>query len=347
MVRKNPIRALWQEEWGLGEMESLIGIDVGGTNLRVEIYSRKEGEELRLEGQSISSLKKKGPSDIAERIAEEIRLLRERNPEVLKGERALFGVAIAGMLDANRARVINAPNLGWKNLDFLEILSRRLGPLAQKIELFNDLEAATWGEYRALRETEVRDVAAVFLGTGLGAGLICGGTLYSGANNTAGEIGHLKIFGREKTGRLCGCGARGCVEAYVGGKHLEELAGELARADRSPFLREELERGNPLGPDKIARGAERGDPACQKLLEETAELLSWAIGELITLFNPELLILGGTVLLRWKALFEQTSRRLREWISTPARDSFQIVRSQLGQWSATRGAALLMIGKNN
>src|SRR5262249_4907732 len=134
----------------------------------------------------------------------------------------------AGMLRGWSGVVVNAPNFGWREVDFRALLRGRLG---ERVELYNDLNAIAFGEATSGAARGARDVLCVFVGTVVGGGLVVEGKLSIGATHLAGEIGHSKVV---PNGRQCGCGQRGCVEAYTSGRNLALRAREeLSRGERS------------------------------------------------------------------------------------------------------------------
>src|SRR5262249_24039674 len=145
------------------------------------------------------------------------RLVAKVDPEA---KRAGVGVGFAGMLRGWSGVVQNAPNFGWREVDFRALLRARIDP---RVELYNDLNAIAFGEATCGAARGALDVLCVYVGTGIGAGLVVNGELSIGASHLAGEIGHTKVV---PNGRLCGCGQRGCVEAYASGRNLANRARE-------------------------------------------------------------------------------------------------------------------------
>ncbi len=309
---------------------TLLCADIGGSNIRIEIQTPEKNLF------SSHPLPDSSPEKIIDFLKLELRnLLKETSSS--RENPLHIGVSIAGMLDKERAVVLNAPNLGWKEFPLLELLRQKF-PDAAEIFILNDLEAILLGELEALREKgrSYRNAAAVFLGTGLGSALLIEGELYSGSSSVAGEIGHLKVI--PPNGKLCGCGGIGCVETHTGGIYLEEIANSAAETGKSPYLRSLLEKGKKLSAADLAEGAKRGDQFCTETLEKTADHLSWAISALLTIVNPELLILGGGVLSNWTDLAQRTIQFLKKWVTTPALQYLEIqYPSALGDRAGTKG----------
>ena len=153
----------------------MIGIDLGGTNFRA---ARVGGESHREEiGEP------RDPTTIVERVAAVVERLADSGP---------VGVGIAAMLSDRRGTVASSPHLRWRGVPFGELLAARLGPRYQ-LGVYNDVNAVIWGEAQAGAARGCRDVLGVYVGTGIGGGVIAGGQLVEGTTNCAGEIGHTKV----------------------------------------------------------------------------------------------------------------------------------------------------------
>src|SRR5262249_19191826 len=147
------------------------------------------------------------PEVVADCIADAVRGLTG-------AERAPIGIGVAAMLKGDTGIVEKAPNLGWHDVDFRGLIAARLP--GRPIRLANDVGAITFGEYSFGAGRGTEHLLCIYAGTGIGGGLIAGGRLITGATGIASEIGHSKVI-YAPDARLCGCGQRGCIEAYAGG----------------------------------------------------------------------------------------------------------------------------------
>ena len=201
------------------------------------------------------------------------------------------GVAIAAFLTGDRQRVRDATNLvGWADRPFRADLSRRLG-LPVIIE--NDADAAVWGEYVHGHGHGARCVVMATVGTGIGGGIVVGGELVRGGFGLAGEFGHLVVA---PGGRRCGCGARGCLEAYASGTALTRSVRAVVEAG-SEDARQLFERaGGDLdridGPMIITLALE-GDPTALRALAELGEWLGRGLAQVAAVLDPDLVLIGG------------------------------------------------------
>ncbi len=317
----------------------VIGVDLGGTQLRLRLCQRGKSilEEPEILAERRELVEERIPAGVVSQLTF---LIREMLQETGLAESDLVvSCAVAGMLDGGGQVVKNAPNLEWRDVPFAAMLRDAL-PQVRHVVLWNDLNAATWGEFVAGAGIGVKNVVAVFAGSGVGGGLVLNSRLHDGAWGTAGEIGHLKVVPH---GRLCGCGGLGCVEAYAGGHAMANIARE--RFEHSPFLQHCVasEGIDKLSPVEIAAGAREGDAVCSQILQQAGNSLGLAISHLVTLVNPAKVILGGGVLLHWSELRKLVEEHVFDSISTPASIGLQLVSSTLGDDAGMVGAVDLAL----
>lgn len=302
-----------------------IGVDLGGTNARSALVEVPTGKILNEASARLSS---REPRDVVRLLFD---LVRSVDPErAAQG----IGIGIAAMLRDSTGFVLNAPNLGWRDVDFGALVSAEL---KAPVTVYNDLAAIAWGETRYGAARGASNVVCVFLGTGIGCGLIINGKLLTGSGHVAGEIGHTKVV---LNGRPCGCGERGCLEAYVSGRHLQGRALQELKAE--PFLSPNLAAlGEDLSATMLDEAARHGDEYADVLWRESAGYLGMTLANLVTLLNPERLVLGGSVWLGARELRRRTLEATERLINPPARRGLLIVDSQLGDTAGMLGAAAL------
>jgi glucokinase len=246
------------------------------------------------------------------------------------------GVGVAGQVMGRTGTVIVGPNLGWHDVRFGALMERELG---RPVRVVNDLSAAAWGEAMAGAARGASDVLLVFVGSGVGSGLILGGRLYEGAGGIAGEIGHTKVI---PGGRLCGCGEHGCLEAYTGGRNIAARIRERYAAGKARAI-VKAAGGNPEDANASAldAAAEAGDPEAMEMREEIARMLGVAMANAVTLLNPQKLILGGGVLSGMPGM----KARMVDWLLSNGGRAhvaqLSIVDAALGDDSGVIGAGLL------
>jgi len=310
-----------------------IGVDLGGSNLRAAAFG--EGV-VPLASHKEPVGDDRAPAAIVERVATTI----ERLSAGADGP-VIAGVGIAALLRDRRGTVASSPHLRWRDVPFGALLHHRLGPRFQ-LGVYNDVNAITWGEATAGAARGYRDVLAVYVGTGIGGGLITGGQLVEGASNCAGEIGHTKVRWNADAAP-CMCGGRGCLEAYAGGRYLlARIRRELADPGRRTTV---LERAggviDAVTPSHVDAAALDGDAWALALWTEIAWLLAVTLGNALALLNSQRLILGGGVLARTPALREMTATDLMRVAPPASLEPLTIAEAALGDDAGLVGAAQL------
>ncbi|MEV4771012.1 ROK family protein [Micromonospora humida] len=256
----------------------LVGVDVAETYVHVDLFdttlTRLTGAE-----EALRPLERR-PHQVVRHIVSGIGTVLAGT-----GARVLgVGVSVPGQVDREGGVSVFAPNWNWHDVPLRDLLADHL-PLP--LHLDNPLRAAVLAELWAGAARGRDDVAVINLGTGVGAGLAFGGTLYRGSSNSAGEWGHTTLV---LDGRLCRCGSRGCVEAYVGAPGIMQTLRDLAPT--SPLLHPEDQTATL---DALAAALAADDPTAAKVVAETARYLGVAVADLVNLLNPEVIVLSSWV----------------------------------------------------
>lgn len=308
-----------------------IGIDLGGTNTRAVLMDSKN-RTLRLRKE------KTEPSKDPERVATQIARLLKSLCYSGDIEQNLAGccIGLAGLLSRDGRSVKIGPNLGWRDVPFLQLLARYTDV---PTKIVNDLTAVAYGEFVMGAGRESKNMFCVYVGSGIGSALVLNGRPYDGSSNVAGELGHIKI---RDGGRRCGCGSYGCLEAYTGGNAVRERITEIARQDKnSLFYRLVNGRIERLNYSYVELGYTENDPTARLLWEEIKDNLSMAIANVVTLFNPDTVVLGGGALSRTPKLMKAIIDEIRRYATPPAADILKIRKAHLGDDAGMLGAALL------
>jgi len=270
---------------------------------------------------------KAGPDDAFERIASVVgRVMGKVEP-------AGIAIGCAGLIDRTKRQILASPNLpGWSGAQIGRISERALGVYTI---LDNDANAAAYGEFSAGAGRGAKTFVVVTLGTGVGGSIIHEGTIFRGARNYAGEIGHITINER---GPLCKCGNRGCLEAYLGADALVRVAMRRARNTRSMLGRLAAEHGQ-LTPKLIGQAARRGDRIARSVLEEAADHLGTALANVVNVINPDRIALAGGVAPEIGLVLPRVRAAVAERAFTKAARCARIGRGRLGSGAAALGAA--------
>ena len=304
-----------------------VGIDLGGSKLRGGLLS-PEGQLVgRLEVQTEAW--KGAPGVLANLKGVIGRLLDSTEPGRVTG----IGIAAAGQIHPKSQAVVYAPNLEWENVPLRDEIESVFG-LPVYVE--NDVRAAAWGEYRFGVGRGVQSLIAVFVGTGVGSGAVVDGILLQGAGNAAGELGHTQVV---PDGLPCACGQHGCVEAYASGRGFaRRLEAALATGIETRLASETGGEPSRVTAALVERAAAAGDAFARAIWSDAERYLGQAIGNYITLLNPELLVLGGGVMTTVPGLAPALEREVRAHATVLSRD-VRIARAGLGDSSAIFGAA--------
>lgn len=263
----------------------VIGIDLGGTNLKTAILSR---DKKLLAKDSRPTNAEAGPKAVIEAMEASARDVAAEAGASLDSVLAV-GVGAPGPLNWQSGIVYSLTNMpGWNNVPLARILSERLGT---RCFLENDANAACYGEYWLGAGQGVDNMAVLTLGTGVGGGVVVFGKLLRGADGTAAELGHLKVM---RGGRPCGCGARGCLETYASVTGMVKTAIEGLETFKTSRLLDmcggDIEQ---LDGKMIFDAAQEGDALAQWAFQETATWLGIGIGSIINYQNPEKVVLCG------------------------------------------------------
>ncbi len=305
-----------------------LGVDLGGTNLRVACVEI-DGGEATIVGQA----RREVPGERSpEAIAASLVALVE---EVAPGERLPVGIGLAGMLSGMGGVVANAPNLGWRDVPFATLVGTALG---RPVWVENDLSAIAWGEYRFGAARGFRHVACVFVGTGVGGGAVLNSRPYRGAGNVSLEVGHVKVV--RHNGRRCGCGQEGCLEAYAGGRALAEQAQELSSETLLALVDGD---GDALHAGHLDEAARQGCAASADILDRAGGYLGGVLADLTTLFNPSCLLIGGTVWRGCERLRDGALVAFEAEVTPAARPWMHLREAKLGDDAGVLGAADLAL----
>lgn len=259
-----------------------IGIDIGGTKIA--------GALVDPDGVIVRELRVPTPASDPEAIADAVvSLITELSSGV---EVVAAGVAAAGFVDAQRANIVYAPNLSWRNEPFKAKLDAKLD-----IPVFidNDANAAGWAEYRFGAGRGYNHMVMLTIGTGVGGAIITDGKLLRGGFGVAGELGHIRHI---PNGRICGCGRHGCIEQYGSGTALLRSAIELANSDTDKGARlAELMRENSgeLTGAEVYQAISEGDEGALELLRNLGIALGKTIATIAAVLDPEIVVIGGGV----------------------------------------------------
>jgi glucokinase len=311
-----------------------VGVDLGGTKILAGVFT----PQLKLTASAKSSTKsERGPKAVIERIARVVRDAIDEADLDLKQVRAV-GIGAPGSINSQEGVVLFSPNLpGWEDVALKKDLEKELGV---PVFVENDCNVCTLGVHVAELGGKPRHMVGIFLGTGIGGGLILDGRLYGGFNRTAGEIGHMVL---EVGGPKCGCGNKGCFEALASRTAIFRRIQTAVKDGQKTVLTDLLGDGlDDLRSGDLRKALKKGDKLVEKVIEEAAEYTGIAVGNVINLINPEYVVLGGGVI---DALEDEMMSIIVETAKDYAMEGtskgVEIVASRLGDHAGITGAAVL------
>jgi glucokinase len=324
-----------QESWA-------IGVDLGGTKAKVAVVDATG--KIHLERQQPTDVPG-GPDRIISDIVDMVKKLLDQGPlSPCTG----LGVGVAGQIDAARGVVRFSPNLKWREVPFRDWLQ---ATLKLPVVITNDVRAATWGEWLHGAGQGVDDLICLFIGTGVGGGVISGGRLLTGCTNTAGELGHMTT---DLHGPMCTCGNRGCLEALAGGWAIARRAQQAINDDPAAGVLMLKAAGfkEPLATQDVtakmvADAARAGDPLARLLVNEVARALVAGAVTLVNAFNPCRLILGGGVIKGLPELRERIAQGVRQYALNTASEGLEVLNGTLKNDAGVVGAASLALQSFN
>lgn len=329
-----------------------IGIDLGATSIRMAVINER-GEILSKTKRWTES--QKGVQSVVDKILDGVKEITDRISFPTHTERvdtllAGIGIGAAGQIHPTSGEVIFAPNLGWNHVPLIDLLrhraysdSHRVFQLQKPIWVDNDVRVETWGEYKYGAGKGKKNLICIFVGSGVGSGIIIEGKILRGRDNVAGEVGHTIV---KPDGILCNCGNKGCLELYCGGLHLKNRVIREIQKGRSSIIPELVgQKLEEITSEILDQAAKKGDLLAMEFWNEAQECLSIAVANLSTLFNPEMIILGGGVVMSCKTLLPAVEARVKSNIHLVARSSVQIVESRLGDDAGVLGAAAMVFDK--
>ena len=318
-------------------MRFVLGIDIGGTNLVVGSVAEDGSTVVATASEPTQS--EAGATDVLDRLVSLAeRAIAATRREAPGADILGIGVGAPGPLDTKRGIVLLTPNLGWVNMPLRQIIHDRLGLPAA---LDNDANCAVLGEWWVGAARGARHAIGITIGTGIGGGLILDGRLYHGASDVAGEIGHTTI---DTEGRRCKCGNYGCLEAYASGPNIALRAVEELQAGAESRLRALVNDDlSKITAQTVYQAAADGDELALEVVNDTAKFLGVGIGNLLNVFNPEVVVVCGGVTLAGAHLFEPLRREVARRAFKPAVAACRIVPGELAGTAGVYGAAKVFL----
>jgi glucokinase len=313
------------------EQKPVLTVDLGGTKIIAAV--------VLPDGKIISrnyclTMADHGPEIVIDRIL--VAVNRATAQATLNTSDVIgIGIAAAGIMDTSRGIVATSPNLPrWYNVPLRDIIADRLGVVTYVI---NDANAAALGEHRFGAGVGFDNIVYLTVSTGIGGGIIIGGELYSGADGCAGEIGHMTV---EANGPRCHCGNFGCLEALASGWAVAKTALRRIRSGEKSSIVELVNgRLESVTAETVAAAARRGDQLAADIVADAAKYLGIGLANLVNIFNPELIVIGGGLSKMGDMLLKPARKVLKERAFRLPAQTAHIARARLGSNAGIIGAA--------
>jgi len=302
----------------------VVGIDVGGTNIKLGLINRQGRIVSRSSLITKRFVRNKG--QLISALCETVKKLISDN-KLKKSDIEGIGIGLPGLIDPRKGVVKFLPNIpGWKNVALKRILEQKL-----KIPTFldNDVNLITLAEWKFGAGVGVSNMLCLTLGTGVGGGLILDGKLYRGEGFVAGELGHMPL---NESGPKCTCGGVGCFERYVGNKTLEKNAAKVFKKN--------------IKFQQINKMAAKGNKTALKFWGTTGTQIGNGLIGVINLLNPTLVIIGGGISNNYKFLSTNIKKVIKTRAMTVQAKMAKVVRAKLGDDAGIIGAQVLVKGIN-
>lgn len=321
-----------------------VGVDFGGTKVLASVVDVSNGK-IAGSAKVRTSLFDSGDA-LMDRIYEVVDgalVDAKKKAKDIEG----IGVGIAGQVNIKEGLLIGTANLSRSVVDLpmAKLLEKRYGV---KAGIRNDVQIAAVGEQYFGAGKGVDDFVCVFVGTGIGGAIVKNGQLIAGAAGNAGEIGHTTIMA---DGRVCGCGARGHLEAYASRTAITKtILGELRRG-RESIVTKLIDDLDPTGSHAAIRSGilkkavQKKDKVVVEVISDAGRYLGMGLSSVVNFVNPQRIILGGGVIESVDLLFEKTEYWTRHEALPGAAGEVEIVRSELGDFSGVVGAAVIAAGE--
>ena len=312
--------------------EVFIGIDFGGSNTKAGLFD----EDINLLGKdSIPTDSDSGPANVVKRIGQQCRGLIDKSG-FSSEDIAAIGIGTPGPADYPNGIVIKSANMhNFKNTPLRDMIAAELGAPAV---LENDANVACWGEFTEGAGKDISDMVFFTLGTGIGGGIVTEGRLLTGSDYNAAELGHIIIH---PDGRLCGCGQKGCVEAYASASSTAARAIEALSEGGKSSLQDILDQNCKVTCEAVFAHAESGDQLAAEIVDATAKALAIMCINMLHTTEPKRIVFSGGMTAAGDFLLNKIKNHFDDQIWTLKPERLEICFATLGEDTGIIGAASL------
>jgi glucokinase len=311
----------------------LVGVDLGGTKILSAVFDPYLNILAREKKSTQPQLGPKGVMDrVADCVSEALASAAVPHASV-----AALGVGVPGMVDSSRGFVRVAPNLNWHDVSLAPQLGNKLHI---PVVVVNDVQAGTMAVQHLGAGRQLRDYVCMFIGTGIGGGLVLRGESYRGIHGMGGEIGHMVVVAHD--GPKCGCGNRGCLEAVASRSAIVRRIVAAMEKGRKTVVRDLCDGDTSRIRSRILAEAYReGDKLVREVIDDACEYLGIGAANLINVLNPQAVILGGGLIeALGDKLLPRIAKAARAHVMAASAERVRILDSGLGDDAGILGSAI-------
>ncbi len=310
------------------------GVDIGGTKVQAAIV--RNGDKVAGKGRKLTGIEKTG-RDREHFMNAILGALEDgcRKAKISPERIDAIGIGSAGQIEPATGDVLDSPHLPWgKRFPLKSLVEEATG---KPVTLVNDVQAAAWGEYLRGAGKDSRKMVCIFVGTGIGSGIVIDGQLYRGAGGSAGEVGHSHF---KINGVKCQCGRRGCAEAYGGGESLWRRARRAIKRGTKSRIYDLVEGDlDHIPANVVYQAAAEGDPLAKRLWHDLELAVGVVCHNYVDMLNPDMIVLGGGIVDGVPEL-RKVARDYVDKRAVPANArAVKIAAPKLGKMSPALGAA--------
>ncbi len=312
-----------------------IGVDLGGTNIKIGIVSEKG---TIIKKNSLDTLASGGPESVISQIKKGVKGILQKNKLKIQG----IGIGAPGVVSTKKGTVENPPNLpGWEKVNLGKILEKEF---KINVHVENDANVAAIGEMIFGAGKKLDSFIMITLGTGVGGGIIFNRKLFRGETGAAGEIGHMSI---DYNGLKCNCGSYGCIETYMGNNYIiKRVAGELESHKDSKIWELINNDLNKLTPLIIHQAASLGDEFSVQAIKDLGVYLGAALASTANVLDVGTFIIGGGVAGFGDLLLDSVCEKTKERVLKPLSKRIKILPAKLKNDAGIKGASALVFYKS-
>jgi len=314
--------------------DKYIGIDLGGTKILTAVADDNGEIIARVKLATETEL---GQERIKKNIFKSIYKVLEKTDIKIEKIKSI-GIGSPGPLNVEKGIIYESANLPIKNMEIVELIEEETGV---NTYLQNDANTAALGEKVFGAGKEADDLLYITISTGVGGGIIINGKIYYGHTGNAGEIGHMTV---DPTGPKCGCGNYGCLESFSSGTAIKNMAKKAIENDESTLIKK-LARDKKLSAKLVAKAAEKGDQKALDIFAKAGYYLGIGIANLVNIFNPEMIILGGGVMKAKGYFLDRAKEEFKKRALKAPADIVKIKEAVLEDEIGVKGAIALAMQK--